>query len=263
MVELSFTDAPLIGAGQWVGLDNYFRLCIGPAVLDRGLEHGLFRRPLGHPEHASGARHRARRQPAEGLDAEHRARGVLPALHPAGLGRLPHLGLDVRQGFRRRAVPSSRRSTAASISRSSAPFRCSCRRSPSSRSGGCSASTCCCSSRACATFRARSTKPPSSTAPAAGRQFRRITWPLIWPVTVLVLHHPAHPAAQDLRSGLSVRRTAAASTPTMVMVQYISRQAFQLNKGGLARGRVVVLFVVIVVFCPCCSFSSCAREGER
>ena len=36
-------------------------------------------------------------------------------------------------------------------------------------------------------------------------QFRRITWPLIWPVTVLVLHHPAHSPAQDLRSGLSVR----------------------------------------------------------
>ena len=72
----------------------------------------------------------------------------------------------------------------------------------------------------------------------AGRwaQFRRITWPLIWPVTVLVLHHPAHPAAQDLRSGLSVlvRRP---HDPTMVMVQYIYKQAFQLNQGGLARRR--------------------------
>jgi multiple sugar transport system permease protein len=26
MVELSFTNAPLIGPGKWVGLDNYFRL---------------------------------------------------------------------------------------------------------------------------------------------------------------------------------------------------------------------------------------------
>ncbi len=26
MVRLSFTDAPLIGAGDWVGLDNYVRL---------------------------------------------------------------------------------------------------------------------------------------------------------------------------------------------------------------------------------------------
>ena len=26
MVELSFTNAPLIGPGQWVGFDNYWRL---------------------------------------------------------------------------------------------------------------------------------------------------------------------------------------------------------------------------------------------
>src|SRR5262245_49549494 len=26
MVRLSFTDAPLIGAGNWIGLDNYYQL---------------------------------------------------------------------------------------------------------------------------------------------------------------------------------------------------------------------------------------------
>ena len=26
MVQLSFTNAPLIGAGNWVGLDNYYQL---------------------------------------------------------------------------------------------------------------------------------------------------------------------------------------------------------------------------------------------
>ena len=85
---------------------------LGPAVLDRRLEHLLLRRPLASSRApllglvvALGG------QPPEGLAAEPRARGVLPALHPAGVGRLPHLELDVRQGFRRRADTSSRRST--------------------------------------------------------------------------------------------------------------------------------------------------------
>ena len=34
---------------------------------------------------------------------------------------------------------------------------------------------------------------------------------------------------------------------TMVMVQYIYREAFQLNKGGLAASASVVLFVLIAV----------------
>ena len=34
---------------------------------------------------------------------------------------------------------------------------------------------------------------------------------------------------------------------TMVMVQYIFRQAFQLNKGGLAAAASVVLFLLIIV----------------
>ena len=49
------------------------------------------------------------------------------------------------------------------------------------------------------------------------------------------LHDPAHSAVQDFRSGLSVRH--AAGRPTMVMVQYIYKQAFQMNKGGLASRR--------------------------
>jgi multiple sugar transport system permease protein len=33
----------------------------------------------------------------------------------------------------------------------------------------------------------------------------------------------------------------------MVMVQYIYKQAFQMNKGGLADAAAVVLFVLIVI----------------
>ena len=33
MVQLSFTNAPLIGQGEWVGFDNYRRLLGRPHVL--------------------------------------------------------------------------------------------------------------------------------------------------------------------------------------------------------------------------------------
>ena len=46
MAQLSLTDAPLIGAGKWVGLDNYYRL-----ASDR-----LFRSPSGTPSISSSSR---------------------------------------------------------------------------------------------------------------------------------------------------------------------------------------------------------------
>src|SRR5271168_2270813 len=69
----------------------------------------------------------------------------------------------------------------------------------------------------------------------AGRwaQFTRITWPLVWPVTVLVftinlilqlkIFDQVYLFANGGRVGA-----------TMVMVQYIYLAAFQMNKGGLA-----------------------------
>jgi multiple sugar transport system permease protein len=77
-------------------------------------------------------------------------------------------------------------------------------------------------------------------------QFTRITWPLIWPVTVLVftiqlilqlkIFDQVYLFANGGRVGA-----------TMVMVQYIYLAAFQMNKGGLAAAAAVVLFVLIVV----------------
>ena len=52
MAQLSLTNAPLIGPGKWVGFDNYFRLASDRLFSRRDLEHALFRRALGHPEHA-------------------------------------------------------------------------------------------------------------------------------------------------------------------------------------------------------------------
>ena len=82
----------------------------------------------------------------------------------------------------------------------------------------------------------------------AGRwtQFRRITWPLIWPVTALVL---TIQLILQLKIFDQVYLFAAnvRTDATMVMVQYILKQAVQMNKGGLAAAASVVLFVVIVV----------------
>lgn len=80
----------------------------------------------------------------------------------------------------------------------------------------------------------------------AGRwaQFRRITWPLIWPVTVLVF---TIQLILQFKIFDQVYLFAARPDPTMVMVQYIYKQAFQLNKGGLASAASVVLFILIIV----------------
>ena len=64
-------------------------------------------------------------------------------------------------------------------------------------------------------------------------QFRRITWPLIWPVTVLVF---TIQLILQLKIFDQVYLFAQGGRidATMVMVQYIYKQAFQMNKGGLA-----------------------------
>ena len=247
MVELSFTNAPLIGAGKWVGLDNYFRLASDRSVFDRRLEHDLLRHPVGHSRHHSGARHRARGQPPEGLDAEHRARGVLPALHPAGVGRLPDLGLDVRQGLRRRPIRHralERRPASLGVPDDSAVH-----------AGGrlhhglvaASASTCCCSSPGLRNISSEIYEAAELDGAGRWAQFRRITWPLIWPVTVLVLHHPAHPAAQDLRPGLSVPAGRPHRRQHGHGALHSTSRRSSSNKGGLGAAAAVVLFVVIVI----------------
>ena len=76
--------------------------------------------------------------------------------------------------------------------------------------------------------------------------FRRITWPLLWPITSLVLHHPAHPAAQDLRPGLSVLDRRPAERQHGARLLRLPR-AFQQNQGGRAAAVAVALFVIVVV----------------
>ena len=88
----------------------------------------------------------------------------------------------------------------------------------------------------------------ASSLDGAGRwaQFRLITWPLIWPVTVLVF---TIQLILQLKIFDQVYLFAQGGRvdATIVMVQYIYKQAFQLNKGGLAAAASVVLFALIIV----------------
>ena len=82
----------------------------------------------------------------------------------------------------------------------------------------------------------------------AGRwvQFRRITWPLIWPVTALVLTIQLI-LQLKIFDQVYLFATGGRSDPTMVMVQYIYKQAFQQSHGGIAAAASLVLFLLIVV----------------
>jgi multiple sugar transport system permease protein len=80
----------------------------------------------------------------------------------------------------------------------------------------------------------------------AGRwaQFSRITWPLIWPITVLVF---TIQLILELKIFDQVYLLVESRPDaTIVMVQYIYKQAFQLNHGGRAAAASAVLFLLIV-----------------
>ena len=78
------------------------------------------------------------------------------------------------------------------------------------------------------------------------QQFTRITWPLIWPITVLV-------ATIQLILQLKIFDQVylfaygGRVDATLTMVQLIYRSAFQKNQGGYGATVALVLFVLIVV----------------
>lgn len=80
----------------------------------------------------------------------------------------------------------------------------------------------------------------------SGQIFRRITWPLIWPITVLV-------ATIQLILQLKIFdqvylfAQGGRTDSTIVMVQLIYRSAFQKNQGGYGATVAFILFLLIVV----------------
>jgi len=78
-------------------------------------------------------------------------------------------------------------------------------------------------------------------------QFTRITWPLIWPITVLVFTIQLILQFKIFDQVYLFAAFILRFDPTMVMVEYIYKEAFQLNKGGLASAASLVLFAMIVI----------------
>jgi multiple sugar transport system permease protein len=82
----------------------------------------------------------------------------------------------------------------------------------------------------------------------AGRwtTFRRITWPLLWPVTSLVL---TIQLISQLKIFDQVYLFSVGGRPNdnMVLVYYVFQRAFQQDQGGRAAAVAVTLFVLVVV----------------
>ncbi len=77
-------------------------------------------------------------------------------------------------------------------------------------------------------------------------KFLRITWPLIWPVTVLVLTIQLI-LQLKIFDQIYLFAQGGRTNSTMVLVQYIYEQAFVHNRGGYAATVALALFVLIVV----------------
>jgi multiple sugar transport system permease protein len=82
----------------------------------------------------------------------------------------------------------------------------------------------------------------------AGRwaMFRELTWPLIWPVTALVLTIQLILQIKVFDQ-VFLMVAGGRTDPTMVLVQYVYTVAFQRNQGGYASTVAIALFVIVAV----------------
>ncbi len=76
------------------------------------------------------------------------------------------------------------------------------------------------------------------------QMFVRITWPLIWPITVLCLTIQLILQLKIFDQVYLFARGGRTQS-TMVMVQYIYESAFQRNQGGYAAAVAVMLFILV------------------
>ncbi|WEK05626.1 MAG: sugar ABC transporter permease [Candidatus Devosia phytovorans] len=91
--------------------------------------------------------------------------------------------------------------------------------------------------------------------------FRRITWPLIWPVTALVLTIQLI-LQLKIFDQVYLFVQGGRPDPSMVLVQYIYSNAFQKNEGGFAAAIAVTLFVIVVIF-SVLQFQLLRARGEK
>ena len=78
-----------------------------------------------------------------------------------------------------------------------------------------------------------------------GQVFRSITWPLLWPVTVLCLTIQLI-LQMKIFDQVYLFSMGGRTQATMVLVQYIFDQAFIHDKGGYAATVAVALFVIVI-----------------
>ena len=77
--------------------------------------------------------------------------------------------------------------------------------------------------------------------------FTRITWPLIWPITVLCLTIQLI-LQLKIFDQVYLFAVGGRTQATMVLVQYVYEQAFQKNSSSYAATIALALFVIVVVF---------------
>jgi multiple sugar transport system permease protein len=93
------------------------------------------------------------------------------------------------------------------------------------------------------------------------QHFSRITWPLIWPVTVLCLTIQLI-LQLKIFDQVYLFSIGGRTQQTMVLVQYVYEQAFVHNKGGYAATVAVALFFIVVAF-SVLQFQLLRARGER
>lgn len=77
--------------------------------------------------------------------------------------------------------------------------------------------------------------------------FTRVTFPMLWPVTVLCLTIQLI-LQLKIFDQVYLFSLGGRTQTTMVLVQYIYEQAFVHNKGGFAATIAVAMFVIVIVF---------------
>ena len=91
--------------------------------------------------------------------------------------------------------------------------------------------------------------------------FSKITWPLIWPVTILCLTIQLI-LQLKIFDQVYLFSNGGRTQATMVLVQYIFDRAFIHNNGGYAATVAVSLFVIVIAF-SLLQFQALRARGER
>lgn len=76
--------------------------------------------------------------------------------------------------------------------------------------------------------------------------FRRITWPLMWPVTALVLTIQLI-LQLKIFDQVYLFSTGGRPNDNLVLVYYVFQRAFQSDQGGRAAAAAVVLFLIVII----------------